>query len=172
MAWLDLKFEAFGQMEVNRRLDLGKRSLSDLRPLAPEMFAILQEEVIENFGSEGRSAGRPFKKLSPKYLLWKRAAHSRNPVKYPGVSILELTGRLVNSLANPGGTPDSIRISRANSLIYGTKVPYAKTQALQGRNALQLSGRAPQRLTEVIRKALVRAMRSGVQPASSFWIDG
>tara|TARA_R100000664_G_scaffold11263_1_gene18372 strand:+ start:23027 stop:23545 length:519 start_codon:yes stop_codon:yes gene_type:complete len=171
MGWLDLKFEAFGQVEINRRLDLGKRTLSDLRPLAPEMFAVLEEEVLENFGSEGRSAGNPFKKLSPTYLLWKKAAHAKNPVKYPGTSILELSGRLVNSLANPAGTRDSIRISLPNALVFGTKVPYAVKQAQLGRNALQLSGRAPQRLTEVIRKALTRSMRAGVQPADSFFIE-
>jgi phage gpG-like protein len=171
MGWVDLRFEAFGQVEINRRLDLGKRSISDIRPIAPEMFAILEEEVIENFGSEGRSAGKPFRRLTPEYLKWKKKAHARNPVKYPGTSILELSGRLVNSLANPAGSADSIRIARPNQIVYGTKVPYAITQAQQGRNAIQLSGRAPQRLTEVIRLALTRAMRSGVQPAHSFWID-
>ena len=129
MGYVDLKFTFAGQAEVSRRLDLGARSLDDMRPIAPAMFAVLQEEVFDNFMSEGKSAGNPFRRLTPAYLKWKTAAHQKNPVRYPGTTILELTGRLANSLVNPGATPDSIRISRRDSLLYGTKVPYATYQA-------------------------------------------
>lgn len=171
MGSVNLRFAFAGSVEVSRRLDLGARSLEDLRPVAPALFAILQEEVLDNFLTEGRSAGAPFRKLTPAYLKWKVSAHRRNPIKYPGTTILELTGRLANSLVNPGATPDSIRIARSNSILFGTKVPYAAFQASQGRNALQMSGRAPQRLTEVIRRAVVGAMRRGVAEPDPFFVD-
>ncbi len=171
MGSVDLRFEFEGSVEVSRRLDLGRRSLESIKGVAPEIFAILEEEVLDNFATEGRSAGRPFRRLSPAYLKRKRSLHRKNPIKYPGTTILELTGRLVNSLANPAGSRDSIRIARKRYLIYGTKVPYASIQARQGRRAIQLSGRAPQRISEVIRKSVVGAMRVGVRGPDPFFID-
>jgi phage gpG-like protein len=88
--------------------------LTDLSPFWPVIRKQLQDAEWQMFAFEGAPGpgGEPWRELSKTYGAWKAA-------KYPGKPILQLTGRLVDSLT--GDTDDSIYETYPEFMIYGTE---------------------------------------------------
>ena len=115
---MQITVDILGERQLNRRLGLIVDQSADLRPA----FDDVRKNWIKNnraqFRSEGaHGGGNKWQKLSPKYRQWK-ARH------YPGKTILRRTDRLWHSLTVPTH-PDFIYRTALQSLLIGTKVPYA-----------------------------------------------
>lgn len=78
-----------------------------------------QEEVQQNFETEGELTRYGWPDLNPAYAQWK----SRH---FPGTKIMERTRRLRNSLAVGATGPDTYVQVRPLEAGIGTRVPYAK----------------------------------------------
>lgn len=124
------------QAQFDGAFDVLTESLSDLRPVWPEIELQFYRAELEQFNSEGARGGARWQALSPKYAR-------RKAKLAPGKPILELTGRLKRSLTVIGGA-DAVRIAEPLSLTLGTKTPYAGFHQRGGR---KLPQRKPLNLT-------------------------
>lgn len=79
---------------------------------APQFFA----DVTENFETEGQPVGG-WAPLSPGYAAWKAKKVGDQP-------ILVRTGRLKDAF-NPAGSPDQVLEVTADTVMMGTRLPYA-----------------------------------------------
>lgn len=113
-----INIETLGDERFLRSFSRISRLASDYRePLAfvAEAFYRINEN---NFDKEG--VPENFVPLSPKYKRWKDR-------HYPGKKIMQLTGRLMNSLTaeNQADSQDTVRIIAKDYAELGTLVPYA-----------------------------------------------
>jgi len=102
-------------------LDRINRSLTDLTPvLAGPVNKTIDDFFKAQFDTEGSFGGQRWATLAPVTLILRqRRGHGRG-------GILRDTGRLWASLVKLGLGPDAIKVVTANSLVRGTRVPYAK----------------------------------------------
>jgi phage gpG-like protein len=114
---VQLSISTAGGDEIARGLAVLKSSAEDLTPVWPKILKRIRQQLRYHFAGEGAS-GRSGKwaDLTDKYGTWK-AKH------FPGRPILELTGRLRESLVD--GSADSIEILNTRFLFVGSSVPYA-----------------------------------------------
>lgn len=100
-----------------------EQNIDDVGP-AFEAMAEHQKTIWrKQFGSEGSYLGpRQWTPLKPAYAAWKQR-------HYPGKPILQLTGRLFNSLTQ---RPFAVERITKDSMTIGTDVPYAKYHQLGG----------------------------------------
>lgn len=151
-----LRAEIFGEEIFNRafnRID----SLSDLRPLWPEVireFYLIETEQFESEGAVGAS-GR-WAALSNVYAKYKQIAHPDKP-------ILRADDDLFESLTNPEAAGAILR-PEVDSLTIGTSVPYAQvhqrgTRKMPARPPISFSETQKRRLQKSIQLGLVRFIR-------------
>lgn len=118
MALVKIRFEIANEVQLSRAFETGIAAFLNLE----QPFGIMADEFFQSmasvFAAEGAFEERSrWQELSPAYGRWK-ARH------YPGRKILELTGRLKNSLTTKGGPDNVLEITR-DTLSVGTRVPYA-----------------------------------------------
>lgn len=132
-------------------------SLSDLRPLYPEVireFHLIEREQFESEGAAGAS-GR-FAPLSASYARSKQTSHPDKPV-------LRADDDLFVSLTDPEAAGAILR-PEPDSLTIGTSVPYAifhqrGTRHMPARPPISPSETQKRRLQKAIQSGLVRFVR-------------
>ena len=115
---VEIRISTAGADEVAGALFSIGRFLDDWRGAWPAVAERVRVQARRQFASEGGTgrAGR-WAPLSDRYRAWKQRY-------YPGRKILELTGRLRDSLSD-SGHPDALEIRGATFLFIGSRVPYA-----------------------------------------------
>lgn len=132
-------------------------SLSDLRPLWPNVireFYLIEAEQFESEGAAGAS-GR-WAPLSDVYAKYKAIA-------YPDQPILQATDELMKSLTDPEATGAILRPDE-QELTIGTSVPYATahqrgTRRMPARPPISLAEAQKRRIQKSIQAGLVRFIR-------------
>lgn len=145
------------------------RLTDDLSTAWPSVTAELRQIMAEQFTSEGGAGGNlgKWKPLSEAYAEWKRR-------KFPGRTILELTGALRASLQVE--TADSVVVGTPKSLYFGTSVVNEKGvhypifhqlgQGVPRRPIFSFSNRQTARIGSVLHKWLGREMaKAGARAA-------
>lgn len=148
--------EILGEEVFNRafnRLD----SLSDLRPLWPEVIREFYLIEAEQFDSEGAAgASGKWAPLSDTYAKYKQVA-------YPDKPILRADDDLFESLTDPEAA-GAILQPEQDQLTIGTSVPYAiyhqrGTSRMPARPPISLAEAQKRRLQKAIQAGLVRFVR-------------
>lgn len=88
---IDLRVQVNGTQQVEARLDLVSKHLSDFSPVFTDIKNSFIRYERKEFDTQGQYEGYGFAPLTPKYAAWK-AKH------FPGRRILELSGELRRSL--------------------------------------------------------------------------
>jgi len=151
-----LRAEVLGEEVFNRafnRID----SLSDLRPLWPEVireFYLIEAEQFESEGAAGASG--KWAALSDVYARYKQRVRPDKP-------ILRFDDDLVQSLTDPEAVGAILR-PEADGLTIGTSVPYATahqrgTRRMPARPPISLAETQKRRLQKSIQAGLVRFVR-------------
>lgn len=114
---LSVTIEAVNARELTMNMAGFASDISDLTTVWPEVAPVLQAQVLEKFASEG-SAGEhgEWDALSPRYGAWKEA-------HYPGKTILQRDGTLINSFQDGGAGHVDRRTE--TTLEFGSAVPYS-----------------------------------------------
>lgn len=153
-----LRAEIFGEEIFNRafsRID----SLSDLRPLWPEVIREFYLIETEQFASEGEAgASGKWEALSDVYAKYKQIAHPDKP-------ILRADDDLMESLTDPEASGAILRPEQ-DQLTIGTSVPYASVhqkgsvkRGIPARPPISFSEAQKRRLQKSIQAGLVRFIR-------------
>ena len=145
---LTMKFEIFGEKQVDRMLSYPIGQVKDLRPVWWRMRDNFSAGQKKHFKSEGSATGAKFQALSAKYAAWKRK-------HYPGKPILQRTGALYRSLTNVRAK-GAIYRALPMSLIIGTKISYAAYHQFGGG---ALPRRPVVRLTEKQKKLFMKFLQ-------------
>ena len=115
--------ELSGQLNGADELDDGLARLTaklrDLRTTWPLVATVFHQSMRKQFSSQGAHGSGAWAPLSKPYAAWKERKH-------PGLPIMELSGRLKESLTDPFGNADSTYEATEDTLLIGTKTPYAR----------------------------------------------
>jgi phage gpG-like protein len=150
MAFFRLTIGIQGDTQFDALLGSAKKRIDDWRPFWATIRNFLTGVMQEQFKSEGGRAQK-WEPLSVRYAAWKQK-------NYPGKTILRLTDRLYTSLTNIS-SPDMVFDTQPQSMLFGTRVPYAsKHQLGEGR----LKQRRFLSLTNQDRKDIVGLARQWV----------
>lgn len=118
MSLVKIRFEVANEVQLSRAFETGIAQFLSMEQPFNEMADDFFQSMVGTFAAEGAFEDRMrWQDLSPAYAMWK-ARH------FPGRKILELMGRLRDSLTIKGG-PDNVFNITPNSLTVGTVVPYA-----------------------------------------------
>jgi phage gpG-like protein len=148
--------EVAGEEVFNRafnRID----SLSDLRPIWPNVIREFYLIEVEQFASEGAAgASGKWEPLSDVYAKYKAIA-------YPDQPILQAEEELMESLTDPEA-PGAILRPEQDELTIGTSVPYATahqrgTSRMPARPPISLAEAQKRRIQKSIQAGLVRFVR-------------
>lgn len=116
MATAKFTFVGGGQIVLGR----WEQNIDDAGP-AFEAMANHQKTIwIKQFDQEGAYTNATWQALSEPYGTWKQK-------HYPGKKILQLTGRLMESMTN---RPFGVDVITKSSMTIGTDVPYAQYHQL------------------------------------------
>lgn len=156
---LSIQVRQTGMGPIRVGLSRLEGAIRDLRPAWDQVVPYLDAVETKAFSSEGASTqGGKWRPLTARYRRWKERA-------FPGRTILELTGRLRESVV--GSTPDTVAERTATRLVYGTRVPYAHVHQ-RTRPFLHLTNRQTAEIGSIVARYLRReaakgfASRSGV----------
>ena len=117
-----------GLEEVVKNLGGLAERAADLRPAFEIVADLLEAQVAAQFATEGARAGEPWRPLAPRTQL-QRLRHTGSYRRGgalaagPAGPILTWTGRLRLSFAQ--GSGEHVREITADSLTWGSRVPYA-----------------------------------------------
>jgi phage gpG-like protein len=139
-----------GEVTINRafnRLD----SLSDFRPIWPNVIQEFYLIETEQFESEGAAGGERWTPLSPIYSEYKEQV-------YPGQKILQAECDLRASLTDLEAA-GAILQPREDELIIGTSIPYAKAHQ---RGTSRMPARPPINFSEAQKRRLQKAIQAGM----------
>lgn len=148
---VNIRIGVFGAEKMIRKLsrigNLAQDFKEPMYTISSHFFKINEE----NFEAQGRP--KRFAPLSPGYELWKRK-------NYPGKKIMQLTGRLKNSLTgeNQADAQDTIRIITSKYMELGTRVPYAAAHHF-GYEKRNLPARKIVQVTEKHKQVWVRIIQ-------------
>lgn len=116
------------------------------------IFEKIADEFYESqekvFGAEGAFEGRArWAELSPRYRAWKEK-------NYPGMPILQLTGKMKSSLVGSGAEGSVYEVSN-KELTVGTNVPYAifhqrGTRRMPQRKIIEVTDRQKLRWVHIV----------------------
>jgi phage gpG-like protein len=144
-------FEVQGVRELDRTFLGVGQTISDLRPVweyAERAFYAIEREQFASQGGAGRSG--KWKELSAAYAKAKAKA-------YPGMPILQRTGRLMRSLT--GNTGDSVLEKREQEFSIGSKVPYGRYHQS---GTSKMPQRSPINFSEPQRTAMQKELQKGL----------
>jgi phage gpG-like protein len=143
-----VSFEVFGDKQVEREL-LRIAKAPDMRKIAPRLRDYLQSVERSQFDSEGRTGSGGWAPLKPRTVASK-TARGLDP------RILRATNRLRKSLTNKT-SGDSVFEYDADSMLFGTRVPYA---AFHQRGTRRMPARKPVELSERNRRQVVKEIQA------------
>jgi phage gpG-like protein len=146
-----VSIEVFGDKQVEREL-LRIAKAPDMRRIAPRLGEYLQSVERSQFDSEGRTGSGGWAPLKPRTVATK-AARGLDP------RILRATNRLRKSLTNKT-SPDAIFEFDADSMFFGTRVPYAAfhqtgTRRMPARKPVELSERSRRKVVKIIQAVIM-----------------
>lgn len=147
-----LELSVLGEEVISRKLLRWQHALDDARPAFARIMRILDAQALEQFATEGAAGGERWAPLAPSTLARKPA----------GKSILENSGRLLNSMVEGGvsGGGDAVRFLGRQEMRWGTAVPYASfhqhgTSRMPRRRVVQLPELVRRRAVRELQRALV-----------------
>ena len=91
--FLSIGFEVEGVKQTSVAFDLYGKNLNDFRVPLEKSKDILMKAFQLNFETEGKTLGKPWAALSPKYALMKNQ-------RFPGRKILQKTGKMKTSFSS------------------------------------------------------------------------
>lgn len=165
MANFRITLEVGGVAEFDRVFSRAGAVISDLRPVWEEIkqeFFEIEQDQFQSSGTKGASG--KWKELSP-------LTQARKIKKYGTFAVvagpLIATERMYKSLTRQ--TDDTVFESDAQSMVIGTKVPYAKYHQRGGRNlpqreVISFSEAQKLKMQKRIQKEIVRQMRQSRVP--------
>jgi phage gpG-like protein len=145
-----LQLSVYGDEQIERELLRFSEYVGNPRPAFEQIRDDLEEQIAEQFDTEGSRGGDKWDELSESTLAQK-AAEDLPP------DILQASGRLLASFtANTHG--DGIREITDNSFTFGSRVPYGAVHQKGSKD-----GTIPQRrilsLTELDRRTYIRTLQ-------------
>jgi hypothetical protein len=93
VAWVKLRFEVQGEVQVARAFEASGDQAEDMRDPLERVGGSIIETVGQQFATEGGYSGLPWKPLDPAYAAWKESQVGPNP-------ILVFTGAMRSTLLN------------------------------------------------------------------------
>ena len=145
-----VNIQTLGHERIIRSLSRIGQWMQDLRDPFETVASYFWTVNQENFDSQGKP--EKFKPLSPNYKRWKDK-------HYPGKKILQLSGRLYDSLTaqNQADSQDTIKIITRKYAELGTQVPYADfhyygTRKMPSRKPVQLADKHRVVMTRIIHR--------------------
>ena len=118
MPLVKIRFEIANEVQFSRAFETAGEQLKDLSKPFGLMADDFYQTMVNVFEAEGAFEERTkWQDLSPAYARWKER-------HYPGRKILELTGRMKDSLINRSMS-DSVLEITPSEMSVGTRVPYA-----------------------------------------------
>lgn len=150
-------FEVEGKAEFDRSFNRVGEHVSDLRPVWNKIertFHQIESEQFKSEGAKGRSG--KWRPLTRNYAVYKAK-------KYPGMPVLQRSGRLYRSLTS--NTGDSILIKTKDEFGIGTTLFYATfhqtgTKNMPAREPISFSDAQRTTLTKEIQKGLLEIIKS------------
>jgi phage gpG-like protein len=129
-------------------------SLSDLRPIWPNVIREFYLIEVEQFASEGAAgASGKWEPLSDVYAKYKQVTH-------PDKTILRADDDLFESLTDPEATGAILRPEQ-NELVIGTSVPYAMVHQ-KGSSKRNIPARPPISLAEAQKRRIQKSIQAGL----------
>lgn len=149
-------FEVEGKAEFDRSFNRVRENISDLRPVWDRIeraFNRIEDEQFKSEGAKGRT-GR-WKPLSRRYA-------ERKAVEFPGMPILQRSGRLYKALT--GKSSDAVVVKTKEEFAIGTNLFYAAfhqtgTSKMPAREPISFSDDSRRTLTKEIQKGLLEIIR-------------
>jgi len=146
---VNLTFTVNGEKQLDRALGLYASAVKDMRPVWPDIRDDFTDGQEEQFSSQGQSGSGGWVSLSSDYGAWKA-------LNFPGMPILQRTGRLKSSLTERSHADFRYEAGRMG-LTMGTKVPYAGYHQTGTR---KMPRRPPIELTEAQRRGWVKMIHA------------
>lgn len=147
---MKLQLSVYGDEQIERELLRFSAYAGNPRPAFEKIRDDLEEQIAEQFDTEGTRGGDAWEKLEDRTLAQK-AAEGLNP------DILQATGRLLDSFtSNTHG--DGVREITDDSFTFGSLVPYGAVHQRGSKD-----GTIPQRriieLTDLDRRSYLRTLQ-------------
>jgi hypothetical protein len=145
-----VQIQVRGLEQVRMNLRRRQRDLADFRPFWPRLQQMVGDWMRQQFETEGRWGGDPWRPLSGEYL-------ERKQREYPGTGILVRTGELRRAAESPriaGASPGGVRI-----VIPDAVAPYHQT----GTRTMPARPIIPSPLPEDARAEMRRAFHAYVR---------
>jgi phage gpG-like protein len=111
---VEVRVRVFAEAAIRRMRDMERRS-KDFRPVLRWAKREIEKANARNFAASGLPVGG-WAPLDARYAAWKAT-------NFPGRPIMEVNGRLADSLTRLDGPVNKIRLKSAE---FGTDVEYAK----------------------------------------------
>lgn len=112
-----IELEIHGDEIMSRELLRSAGRVVNAKPAFESILSMMEDDVGEQFASEGKAMSKGWAPLSPVTIAQKSRLNLRP-------EILQATGRLLNSLV-VGARGEDIHEAMPYGLNYGTRVPYA-----------------------------------------------
>jgi phage gpG-like protein len=155
-----LTLETIGDQKLVRGFNRFTALMKDFTPVFRDVAEYFYKTEEKVFNAEGDP--EMFLPLSPKYREWKRR-------HYPGRKIMELTGRLKESLTGgPGNAGDTVKTIGKTNAEFGTKVPYAHrhqmgTHGMPQRKIVQMTETRKRIITKMIHDWSFRQLQGSLR---------
>jgi phage gpG-like protein len=149
-----VEIQTLGVERFVRAFNRCSQEVKDLSPAFEEVYDNFCEVEERNFDAEGSPDG--FAALSPWYARWKAMA-------YPGRKIMQLTGRLKDSLTANYST-DAVKEIHPKTARFGTRVPYAHrhqmgTDDMPARKIVQLTEPIKREWALIIQRYIISLLK-------------
>lgn len=143
-----LELNVLGDEVIGRKLLRFAEGVEDARPAFGRMMRMFEAAALAQFQTEGRAGGEK----------WPPLAESTLRSKPSGLSILERSGRMLNSLVEGGvaSSGDAVRFVGRQEMRWGTKVPYA---AFHQKGTSRMPRRRVVALPELVKRRAVRELQ-------------
>lgn len=151
-----LRYEVFGDEQINREMLRFEGRLTDARPAFLTIIDDMQDQIEQQFESQGVSGSGGWTPLKPETIAEKEA-------KGYDTRILHRTHRLRESLTDPlsafsAGNPDQVLVLTPMSFEFGSTVPYGAVHQ-KGSEIANIPQRRPVEFSEVQRQGHVRTLQ-------------
>lgn len=144
--------------------------LFDSKELMADLATLGFEDVFSNFQKEQSPDGRKWQPLSPAYLKRKTKRLGKSQITGRTANILQLTGRLRQSIAvssTRSGSKDTYKKIKKGSAVIGTNVPYAakhnfgdKAKGIPQREFMDISKRGREFMADVVAEEIKKSWRN------------
>lgn len=151
MSGLILEFEAFGSKQIVRELERFSEAALDAEPAFEEIIRLMQEDIGEQFSTEGGSMSGGWEEDKPVTIRRKELAGLRTET-------MRATDRLMQSLTDERGS-DQIHEVTPVGFDFGSEVPYGKYHMGPAKDGSR-PARKPIDFTEGQRRKYVKVLQA------------